>query len=301
MKNIKKLQVREPSPLIDCTTYTLDFEECKFLNVGIVASSEFNFGVGGYDGEGFGIVIRLLTAKRYIDIRYGLLNRIYSMMGEILSIIPESHPSPSISPPLKRSRGISHLIPIGDSADEVDSILPTSILLMTDIDNGANGNGVVKARTHVKKKRSKGRNVVSIESKTHPECYVLLDREDLLTLQKLKYCIRDSVTRKTLITLPAIVKQASCMVRYLETTYGRSPGMYEETKSCIENMQEDFIHSIAQGEGCTDPGYANEIKTLSADALAHLWYGQDVCGRYGMGGERAAPPSTSTSLHQHVV
>jgi len=87
MKNRKKLQVREPSPLIDCTTYVLDFDERKFLNVDIVASSEFNLGVGGYNGEGYGIMIRLVTSKRYIDIRYELLNRIYSIMGEILSII----------------------------------------------------------------------------------------------------------------------------------------------------------------------------------------------------------------------
>ncbi|KAL4120452.1 hypothetical protein QTP88_013143 [Uroleucon formosanum] len=66
------------------------------------------------------------------------------------------------------------------------------------------------------------------------------------------------------------------MVRYLETTYGRNPTMYEEIKSCIENMRGDFKHSIAQGKRCSDPGYANEIKTLSASALAHLWYEQDI-------------------------
>ncbi|CAI6355874.1 unnamed protein product [Macrosiphum euphorbiae] len=117
-------------------------------------------------------------------------------MGEILSIIPESHPSPSIRQPLKRARGISDFMSIGDSTDGVDSILPTSIMLMTDIDNGASGNGVVKARTVVRKKWSKGCDVISIKSRTQPECCVLLNREDLLTLQKLKYCIRDSVTQK---------------------------------------------------------------------------------------------------------
>jgi len=145
--------------------------------------------------------------------------------------------------------------------------------------------------------------VISIESRTHLECYVILNREDLLTLQKLEYCIHDSITRKTLSTLPMIVTQASSMVRYLETAYGRSPKMYkQETKSCIENMHEDFIHSIARVEGCSDPGYANEIKSLSAGALAHIWYGQDVCDRYGMGGVRtSSTPLTSLSLHQHVV
>lgn len=131
---------------------------------------------------------------------------------------------------------------------------------------------------------------------------MILNREDLLTLPKLEYCIRDSIILKTLITLPMIVTQATSMIRYLETAYGRSPKMYKETKSCIENMHEDFIHSIARVEGCSDPGYANEIKSLSAGALGRLWYGQDVCDRYGMGGvQTSSTPLTSPSLHQHVV
>lgn len=140
MKNRKK-----PSPLIDCTTYVLDFDKRKFLNVGIVASTEYNLGIGGYNGESFGIVIRLLTVKRYIDIRYELLNQIFSMMGDILSILPESHPSPPISPHFKRARVISHLTLIEEAVDEVDSILPTSIILLTNIDIGVNGSGVAIA------------------------------------------------------------------------------------------------------------------------------------------------------------
>lgn len=61
--------MRKSSPLIDCSTYVLDFDERKFSNVGIVASHEYNLEIGGYNGESFGIVIRLLTVKRYIDIR----------------------------------------------------------------------------------------------------------------------------------------------------------------------------------------------------------------------------------------
>lgn len=97
-------------------------------------------------------MIRILTAKRNIDIRYELLNRIFSMMGDILSIIPESHPSTSIFPPLKRACGISDLLLIEESVDVVDSILPSSITLTTDIDNGTNGNGAVVARALVRKK-----------------------------------------------------------------------------------------------------------------------------------------------------
>ncbi|KAL4092449.1 hypothetical protein QTP88_026950 [Uroleucon formosanum] len=148
-------------------------------------------------------------------------------------------------------------------------------MLTTVIDNGANGNGMVVARALVRKKRSKGCDVISIESRTYPKCYVLLNREDLLSIQKLEYCIRDSVTRKTLITLPEIVKQLA--------------------------VWSDIWKQLTGDEGCSDPGYANEIKMLSANALAHLWYGQDVCGLYGMDDEQTAPPLTPPSLHKHTI
>jgi len=49
--------------LIDCTTYVLDFVGRKFLNIGIFSSTEYDRGVGGYDGEDFGTAIRLLSSK----------------------------------------------------------------------------------------------------------------------------------------------------------------------------------------------------------------------------------------------
>ncbi|KAL4107924.1 hypothetical protein QTP88_018193 [Uroleucon formosanum] len=96
-------------------------------------------------------------------------------MGDILlCIIPESRPSPSITPPLKRTRGISNL-------------------------------------TLIEKKRINRCDVISTESRSRIECYMILNLEDLLALKKLEYGIRDSVTLKTLKTLPVIVSQTSCM------------------------------------------------------------------------------------------
>lgn len=60
--------------LIDCTTHVLDFEGRTFLNIGIADSTAYDCGVGGYDGEDLGIVIRLFSSKRHVDIRYELLN-----------------------------------------------------------------------------------------------------------------------------------------------------------------------------------------------------------------------------------
>lgn len=91
-------------------------------------------------------------------------------------------------------------------------------------------------------------------------------------------------------TLPAIVSQASRMVRYLNTTYGSSPTLYDNIKSLIEDMREDFMHAIDWTDDDNDPGVVNEIKSLAVGALVQLWYGQDVCGRYGMGGGEQTSP-----------
>lgn len=101
-RNIIRFSKRTVKNLIDSTTHVLDFEGRKFLNIGIVACTEYDRGVGGYDGENFGIVIRLPSSKRHVDIRYELLNRIFSVVDDILSIVPELYPSSSLLAPLQK-------------------------------------------------------------------------------------------------------------------------------------------------------------------------------------------------------
>lgn len=83
------------------------------------------------------------------------------------------------------------------------------------------------------------------------------------------------------------------MVRHLNTNYGRSRKKFEETKSCISNMHDDFIHLITQVEGSINPEYANEIKLLTVGVLGHLWkYDRYAYGRYEVDGELTSTPST---------
>ncbi|KAE9523778.1 hypothetical protein AGLY_015838 [Aphis glycines] len=64
-----------PSELIDCSNFTIDFENRKFLNIGFDPKDKFN------------IVLRLITPARYVNISPDFLKRIYSFMGNILSYI----------------------------------------------------------------------------------------------------------------------------------------------------------------------------------------------------------------------
>ncbi|KAE9522452.1 hypothetical protein AGLY_017113 [Aphis glycines] len=64
-----------PSELIDCSNFTIDFENRKFLNIGFDPKDKFN------------IVLRIITPSRYVNISPDFLKRIYSFMGNILSHI----------------------------------------------------------------------------------------------------------------------------------------------------------------------------------------------------------------------
>lgn len=64
-----------PTELIDCTNFTIDFENRKFLNVGFDSKDEFN------------IVVQIITPSRYVNISPDFLRRIYSVMGHVLSYI----------------------------------------------------------------------------------------------------------------------------------------------------------------------------------------------------------------------
>ncbi|KAE9543410.1 hypothetical protein AGLY_002210, partial [Aphis glycines] len=64
-----------PSELIDCSNFTIDFENRKFLNIGFDPKDKFN------------IVLRIITPARYVNISPDFLKRIYSLMGNILSHI----------------------------------------------------------------------------------------------------------------------------------------------------------------------------------------------------------------------
>ncbi|XP_060876550.1 uncharacterized protein LOC132949590 [Metopolophium dirhodum] len=74
----KPFKYTPPSPpanLIDCSNLTIDFAARKFLNIGLDPTDEFN------------TRIHIITASRYVNIPVDFLNRIFRLMGNILSFI----------------------------------------------------------------------------------------------------------------------------------------------------------------------------------------------------------------------
>lgn len=65
----------QPTELIDCTSYVLNFEDRKFIQIGLSPSDAYN------------TQIDVITPSRYVRITPDFFNRFQSMMGRILSII----------------------------------------------------------------------------------------------------------------------------------------------------------------------------------------------------------------------
>ncbi|XP_025416505.1 uncharacterized protein LOC112687786 [Sipha flava] len=64
-----------PNELIDSSMFVIDFVSRKFLNIGFDPSDNFK------------LIIRIITSSRHISITHCFLKRIYSFMGNILSMI----------------------------------------------------------------------------------------------------------------------------------------------------------------------------------------------------------------------
>lgn len=75
-KNMYKYKALAPSnQLIDTTVFVVDFQERKFMHVGIDPTDKFK------------VMVHIITASRHVVISPVFLKRIFSQMGYILSII----------------------------------------------------------------------------------------------------------------------------------------------------------------------------------------------------------------------
>ncbi|XP_015377593.1 PREDICTED: uncharacterized protein LOC107171849 [Diuraphis noxia] len=64
-----------------------------------------------------------------------------------------------------------------------------------------------------------GENVIVIESKTQDGCRVLLNRKHLIQLKYLEWCIFETITQKSIMTQPAVLKQFEMFLNYINVEF----------------------------------------------------------------------------------
>jgi len=116
-----------------------------------------------------------------------------------------------------------------------------------------------------------GENVLVIESKTQAGCRVLLNRTDLMKLQYLEWCIFETVTRKSTITQPLVLKQFETMGNYLDQEFIKvdsPPKTPEEMIVFIKNLNDDKIIGSTPKE---DMNFISQLKMYASSQLAEHW------------------------------
>lgn len=114
-------------------------------------------------------------------------------------------------------------------------------------------------------------NVLVIESKTHEGCRVLLNRKDLIQLQYLEWCIFETITRKSNITHPAVLKQFDIFLNFIDVEFTKvdsPPKTNEEMVTFIKNVRdESAISKIAKN----DVNLISQLKMYASSQLAEHW------------------------------
>jgi len=108
-------------------------------------------------------------------------------------------------------------------------------------------------------------NVLVIESKTEDGCRILLNRADLIQLQKLEWSISASIGEKVVFIKPKIIKEMNQYCDYLAKQFlqvnSPKPKNMHEMRIFINN-EEDKQSSQNQ--------YLSQIKMFASTQLAEL-------------------------------
>lgn len=116
-----------------------------------------------------------------------------------------------------------------------------------------------------------GENVLVIESKNHEGCRILLNRSDLIQLQYLEWCIFETVTRKSTIIRPVVLKQFETIGNYLDqefTNVKSPPKTNEEMIVFIKNLSD---HKIIGSTPKEDMNFISQLKINATIQLAEHW------------------------------
>ncbi|XP_025206265.1 uncharacterized protein LOC112602413 [Melanaphis sacchari] len=115
-------------------------------------------------------------------------------------------------------------------------------------------------------------NMLVIESKTHEGCRVLLNRKDLIQLQYLEWCIFETITQKSNITQPAVLKQFEIFLNYIDVEFTKvdsPPKNHEEMVTFIKNLSYNKIIRPTSTE--EDMGFINQLRVYVLSQLARHW------------------------------
>ncbi|KAL5239472.1 hypothetical protein ACI65C_006882 [Semiaphis heraclei] len=110
-----------------------------------------------------------------------------------------------------------------------------------------------------------------IESKTQPECRVLLNRIDLMKLQYLEWSIHETLVRKSIIIQPIVIKQFDVFLNFIDVEFTKvnaPPKTPDAMITFIKNLSDDKIIGSSLKE---DMNFISQLKINATTQLAEQW------------------------------
>jgi hypothetical protein len=113
--------------------------------------------------------------------------------------------------------------------------------------------------------------VLVVESKTKHGHRILLNQNDLITIQSLEWTIYESSVRKSEIIRPMILRQVDQMGIYMKkrNNIPKNSDTKERLAYVVKNIvsDEEFIENIPKNEYC----YISQIKTYATKQVVEKW------------------------------
>jgi len=111
-----------------------------------------------------------------------------------------------------------------------------------------------------------GENMLVIESKIQGGCRILLNRNDLLSLQDLEWSIFETFKRKTKIVKPLVEQQINQIALYLKTNTKVETRTLKDMTNHVESIYNVFIATHVN-----DYNFTSQLQLYTAEHIAQKW------------------------------
>ncbi|KAE9523174.1 hypothetical protein AGLY_016407 [Aphis glycines] len=115
----------------------------------------------------------------------------------------------------------------------------------------------------------KGEIMLVVESKTQNGCRIILNQNDLMTLQNLEWTVFETITTKMTVVRPMILQQLEQLNEYFKTDFNLDKSVtLEEVVVIVKGIHNELISKhIPKNK----QSFINQIKLLASEQLAVCW------------------------------
>ncbi|KAF0750568.1 Uncharacterized protein FWK35_00018818 [Aphis craccivora] len=139
-----------------------------------------------------------------------------------------------------------------------------------------------------------GENMLVIKSKIQDGCRILLNHNDFLKLQDLKWSIFEIIDRKTEIVKPLIIQQINQIASYLKRNTEVVTRKLEDMTNRVKSINNTFITSHV-----IEYNFTSQLQLYAAEHIAQRWL-EELEKDEGFDEKPFSPPSFYIIFNEEI-